>query len=166
MDLNLLIDDADMILIGLGSEFKKECDLKFESEKDRLACFDSLAKRLEGKNYFFITSLEQDIVKGSNIKETKTVNPVITGEDKQFTYYNNWLAASLNKKLLIIELGEDFLRPNLMRWPFERIVMINQKSHLVRVSSKFAQLPEDIGDRAFSISLSPLDYLENELISK
>lgn len=53
-----------------------------------------------------------------------------------------------------------------MRWPFERIVMINQKSHLVRVSSKFAQLPEDIGDRAFSISLSPLDYLENELISK
>ena len=151
MDLNLLIDDADMILIGLGSEFKKECDLKFESEKDRLACFDSLAKRLEGKNYFFITSLEEDIVKGSNIKETKTVNPVITGEDK---------------KLLIIELGEDFLRPNLMRWPFERIVMINQKSHLVRVSSKFAQLPEDIGDRAFSISLSPLDYLENELISK
>lgn len=46
MDLNLLIDDADMILIGLGSEFKKNVTLSLKVKKTGLLALIRLQKGL------------------------------------------------------------------------------------------------------------------------
>ena len=71
-----------------------------------------------------------------------------------------WVSYTLNRKLLVLELGEGFLNPAVMRWPFERIVMINQKAELLRVGENFSQIPEEIKDKGTSCSLSALSFIE------
>lgn len=56
----------------------------------------------------------------------------------------NWIQGTLNRELLVLELGENYSNPALMRWPFEKTVYINQKAVLVRVNAKYAQIPEEI----------------------
>ena len=56
---------------------------------------------------------------------------------KQWDLYNKWLSATLNKQLLIIELGEDFNHPNVFRWPFEKIVFIIKKVKCIELMMNF-----------------------------
>ncbi len=35
--------------------------------------------------------------------------------------YNKWLSGTLAKKLLVIELGEGFNNPNLIKWPLREL---------------------------------------------
>ena len=70
------------------------------------------------------------------------------------------MAGTLNKKLLLIELGEGFNNPNLFRWPFEKITMINNKAKLYRVHKNFSQIPEDIRQKAESVSDNALLFLK------
>ena len=80
--------------------------------------------------------------------------------EKQWDLYNKWLSATLNKKLMLIELGEGFLIPNLIRWPFEKVTFINQKSVLYRINGQLPQLPENISERAAAVSESSHDFLQ------
>ena len=81
-------------------------------------------------------------------------------EEKQWDFYNKWLSSSLAKKLVIVELGEDFSNPNVIRWPFERIVMINQKAKMYRVHSTFYQIPKEIGDRACAFEMNGAQFIK------
>ena len=69
----------------------------------------------------------------------------------------------MNRGLLILELGEGFRMPEVIRWPFERTVQYNKKAFLYRVNQTFAQLAEGIGDRAVSVTpwCSPLEARHN-----
>lgn len=80
--------------------------------------------------------------------------------EKQWDLYNKWLSATLNKKLMLIELGEGFLIPNLIRWPFEKVTFINQKSVLYRINGQLPQFPENISERAAAVSESSYDFLQ------
>ena len=40
----------------------------------------------------------------------------------QWKAYQEWLGRTLNRRLLALELGEDFRMPKLIRWPFEKTV--------------------------------------------
>ncbi len=161
-DYNHIIESynsAEMVVIGLGSELARK---KFESDESRLSVLDFYNKILDRKNYFIITSHKNNIFDGSGFNERRIVNPFAddTGDnEKQWDLYNKWLSATLNKRLLIIELGEDFNQPNVFRWPFERIVAINQKSFMYRVNSTFYQLPAELGDRAKSIKCDAAEFI-------
>ena len=61
---------------------------------------------------------------------------------------------------IMIELGEGFLIPNLIRWPFEKVTFINQKSVLYRINGQLPQLPENISERAAAVSESSYDFLQ------
>ena len=82
-----------------------------------------------------------------------------TKRKKQWDFYNKWLSASLNKNLLILEIGEDFNHPNIFRWPFEKVVFINQKAKMYRISDLFYHLPIDIGDRAKSVKINGMSFV-------
>lgn len=84
-----------------------------------------------------------------------------TGYMKMWDLYNKWLQGTLNKKLLIIEIGEGFNMPNLMRWPFERIAYLNNKAKIYRINEIFPQLDEKIGDKGVSVQETAISFINN-----
>ena len=65
--------------------------------------------------------------------------------------YMNWQTGTINRSLVILELGEGFSTPTVMRWPFEKIIYFNQKSKLYRINENFYQLPKEAEKRGVSV---------------
>ena len=65
----------------------------------------------------------------------------------------------MNRRLCILELGVGFQYPQVIRWPFEKIAMYNQKAHLIRVSAKFPQLAEELSQKGVSVPEHPVQFL-------
>ena len=51
---------------------------------------------------------------------------------------------TLNRKLLLLELGEGFEAPGFIRWPFENITFINNKAKLYRIHAKLSKIHMNI----------------------
>lgn len=77
-------------------------------------------------------------------------NYIEEGYLPQWKEYQEWLAHTLNRRLLLLELGVDFQAPTVIRWPFEKTAFFNQKSHMYRVSQKFYQITEELKERGVS----------------
>lgn len=73
--------------------------------------------------------------------------------------YTKWLQGTLNRKLLILELGVGMQYPSVIRWPFEKIGFYNQKAKFCRVNESLYQLTEEIADKGVSISQNAIDWL-------
>lgn len=73
--------------------------------------------------------------------------------------YTKWLQGTINRKVLILELGEGFELPDLFKWPFEKIAFYNQKAHLIRVHENLYQITEELKDKAESIAINSMDFL-------
>ena len=82
-----------------------------------------------------------------------------TGYLVQWEKYQKWLSCTLNRKLVILELGEGFECPSLFRWPFEKTVFFHQKAKLIRVNEKLWQVGEEIKERAISVPMNAKDFL-------
>lgn len=80
----------------------------------------------------------------------------------QWKLYTKWLQGTLNKKLCVLELGVGMKYPSVVRWPFEKVVFFNQKSHLFRVHPSLYQLAEELKERGTSIAEEPIEFLQNE----
>lgn len=104
--------------------------------------------------------------------------------------YMKWLQGTLNKKLCVLELGVGLNYPTVIRWPFEKMCYINQKSTLIRVNEHLSQLTETtshadngmgggansnpfhesltfiekLGERGIYINEKPLGFLRNEIV--
>ena len=109
--------DAEMVVIGIGEEWNAY--LEKQEYQDLLAFY---APYLEKKNYFCITSSKKNDFSWGSLNPKRVVQPLlleaeqITSEkkeevEKRWDLYNKWLSATLNKKLMLIELGEGFLIP-------------------------------------------------------
>ena len=156
-----LIDDiksADYVLFGLGKEIYSSDDTEI---------YDNLKKlfaSMEHVNYFIVSTDKAGTIRNCGLNERRIVCPVNENnaeeEEKQWDFYNKWLSSSLAKKLVIVELGEDFSNPHVIRWPFERIVMINQKAKMYRVHSTFYQIPKEIGDRACAFEMNGAQFIK------
>lgn len=159
-----LYKEADMVVLGLGNQLSYD---SFSDDNKRIELLERYNKILDKKNYFIVTSHKKNIFDGTSFNERRISNPLIQDEnsEKQWDLYNKWLSATLNKKLLIIEIGEDFNTPNIFRWPFEKVIFINQKSKMFRINNVFYQLPAEIDakDRAMSIQADGMSFI-SELI--
>ncbi len=87
-------------------------------------------------------------------------NYIEEGYLPQWKEYQEWLAHTLNRKLLLLELGVDFQAPTVIRWPFEKTAFFNQKSHMYRVSQKFYQITEELKERAYPIEMNSLEFIQ------
>lgn len=78
---------------------------------------------------------------------------------EQWKRYTGWLQGTLNRNLLILELGVGMQHPTVVRWPFEKTTYFNRKSHMVRVHEHLFYLSEEIKDRACSVPYNSIDWL-------
>ena len=151
---NRIREDYDYILLGLGDEALNNND------GNLIDMLNKFGELLDKNNYFIISSTKHNYLGESTINPKRMVCPYINEDEKQWDFYNKWLSSSLAKKLVIVELGEDFSNPNVIRWPFERIVMINQKAKMYRVHSTFYQIPKEIGDRACAFEMNGAQFIK------
>lgn len=93
-----------------------------------------------------------------NIVKNKPYNE--NGYLKQWESYTRWLQRTINRNIFILELGEDFETPTVIRWPFEKIAFINQKAAFARVNSRLPQISEEIKERAFSVNEDSMQFLD------
>ncbi len=154
-------NSADMVVIGIGTQLHKRMINDVEKFTQILHFY---CDKLDKKNYFIITTLNDDVLIDMGFNRRRLVRPLMAQEseieEKQWELYNKWLSATLNKKLMIIELGEDFNHPNVFRWPFEKVIFINQKSYMYRIHDVFYQLPENINSRAMGVQQNAFEFLE------
>ena len=73
--------------------------------------------------------------------------------------YKKWQTGTLNRRLVILELGEGFKTPTVMRWPFEKIGFFNQKSVFYRIHETFFQIPKETGERAVGIRADSVAFI-------
>lgn len=73
--------------------------------------------------------------------------------------YMEWLQKTLNRKILMIEIGENFNNPMVIRWPFEKNTFINNQAKMIRINDKFPQIPEEIRDKSISIPMNSNEFL-------
>ena len=77
----------------------------------------------------------------------------------QWELYTKWLQGTLNKRLLILELGVGMKFPSVIRFPFEKVAYFNQKAYLVRINEKLYHLTEELNGKGVSISQNSIDWL-------
>ena len=151
-DVKDRIESSDVILLGIGEEFNID-----DAEK-KISAYQSLFELIKNKNYFVI-SLNKDNEDLENIfGEKYTVCPMNDISDEKWNAYLKWLSCTLNHRLLVMELGVSLNNPNVIRWPFERCVMINNSAVICRVNATLPQLPEQLSDKGISIKENSVDF--------
>lgn len=131
----------DRIVCPLGGHRKKQCP---DGCTDDLYDIDADVCPLCGKKLVF-----------NNIEAE---NYVEAGYLPMWEKHKKWLTGTLNKKLLVLELGCNMLFPQIIRFPFERVVFYNEKSHFIRVNEKFPQLTAEIANRGESVSSNGVQW--------
>ena len=165
-----MISDADMVLIGIGDQLS----VKKAKKEVILDTYHRIYELVKEKPWFVVTLNTDDLIYESEFHRMLIVAPcgsdasgnVITNTDydesqylPQWQFYMNWLTSTLGKKLCILELGVGMEYPSVVRMPFERTILFNQKASIIRVHSKLAFVPEEIVDRSLCISENPIDFL-------
>ena len=79
-NIRQLIEEADLVLVGIGSEFEKR---RFLAEKDALLALNNLAAILYKKNYFVVSICTNDIAKKSQLQSDRIVQPCGSATKKQ-----------------------------------------------------------------------------------
>ena len=165
------IEQADMILVGIGEKF-----VSGESERELEDAYKKLAVLLEGKNYFVITTSVEDSVYDMGLRTDRIVRPLAEEEREpdengteharpsRWDTYMKWLQGTLHKKLVILELGAGMKYTDILRFPFERMVYFNKKAELIRVHDKLYQLPAELKGRGISVPVNPVTLLTKEEI--
>ncbi len=148
-ELKEKLQDAERILIGIGAEWKSGDEGR---EAMVMKAKHTLMELVEGKDYFVISTMETEDAARLGFDEMHTVIPFDESlTEEKWSGYMNWLARTLNRKLVILELGEGFLQPTIIRWPFEKTAAINNKAHLYRVHKTFYQISDEIREKATAV---------------
>ena len=73
------------------------------------------------------------------------------GQEKQWEAYMNWLSCSLTHELTILELGEGFADPMVMRWPFEKVLSMHPMLY---------QVPADLNGRGIGVKENCIQFVK------
>ena len=77
--------------------------------------------------------------------------------------YDDFIKKNLKKKVLLLEFGIGFNTPGIIRFPFERMTYMYDNFKLIRFNNKFANVSDEIKDRAISVTdsiSSTIDLIE------
>lgn len=168
----------DRIVKPCGSFNKMQCDgncngVIYGMEELYTAVFlrlDELAKQNDRVGQTDVDIVIQEMealindVICSNCKEKIVFNTLDAlkynenGYLKAWEIYMKWLQGTVNKKLCIIEAGAGMELPSIIRWPFEKTALYNQKAKMIRIHKKFFQINEEISDRAYSKESNAIDF--------
>jgi len=80
---------------------------------------------------------------------------------EQWNLYMKWLQGTLNRRVLILELGVGMKFPTVIRFPFEKAAFFNQKAEFYRINEKLYHLTEELKGKGRGISQNAIDCLRN-----
>ena len=96
-------------------------------EKEQVQkAYEVLADLLKDKNYFVISLCEDGLLEQAGLKENRILTPAKEGEEEtdsgvyptdSWETYTKWLQGTLNRNLVILELGVGMELPQLIRFP-------------------------------------------------
>ena len=66
--------------------------------------------------------------------------------------FGDFVSRSLDRKLVLLELGVGFNTPTIIRFPFEKLTREHDNITLVRLNLDQAVIPESLGNRAIGIN--------------
>ncbi len=75
--------------------------------------------------------------------------------------YTKWLQGTVNRKLVVLELGVGMKFPSVIRFPFEKIAYFNQKAKFYRINKNLYHLTEELAAKGVGIADNAIDWLEN-----
>lgn len=155
------LQQAKCVLIGLGEAFNLKDS---ENELKNIQFYKALLERLKGKDYYIVTQAEDDLIFQCGFDKKHVAAPFVYPEDEEnWNDYMKWLGFTLNRHLLILELGAGFTNPMIIRFPFEKTAFLNQKSKMYRVHPTLPQVTAEISDRGTAVYGNPLDlFMEEE----
>lgn len=78
---------------------------------------------------------------------------------EQWDIYMRWLQKTVNRKLVILELGVGMQFPTVIRWPFEKTVMYNQKATIFRIHQNLPMLTQEIAKQGYSCQKNSVDVI-------
>ena len=81
------------------------------------------------------------------------------GYQEQWELYKKWLQGTLNRRLLVLELGVGMRFPSVIRWPFEKAAYFNRKAYFYRVNDKLYQLTKELAGKGCGIAQNAIDWL-------
>lgn len=144
------IDESSKILVGLGETINS------------IEQYNILSGLLEGKDYYVVSLDCKDTILRSELDEKRIAIPMFDLEDdSRWNDYLKWIQNTINKSILILEVGVGFMNPEIIRFPFEKIAMYNNKAFFVRVNSNFYQLAEEIAMKGESVKCNGNEFLNN-----
>lgn len=145
------INDAEKILVGIGEALNGKGD-------EAMAVYNKVLGLVEGKDYYVISVCEDGAIVDCGFDRSRLVTPVDENDD-YWNDYNNWLGRTLNKRLVLLEIGVGLKYPGVIRWPFEKIAFVNAKAQMFRIHKSLYQTTEELGDKCIGIEADPLEYL-------
>lgn len=77
----------------------------------------------------------------------------------KFGEYKGWLQSTINKKLVILELGTDMRFPQVIRFAFDRLVKFNLKSKLYRVNRELYMVDSSAEGRGIAVCGDSLELV-------
>lgn len=168
LDKTAQTDPAAAALLAFHKSQKKVGGCEKEQVQK---AYEVLADLLKDKNYFVISLCEDGLLEQAGLKENRILTPAKEGEEEtdsgvyptdSWETYTKWLQGTLNRNLVILELGVGMELPQLIRFPFEKVAYFNQKSCLYRVHSHLYQMTEEIKERGYSVPMHPVTLLLEE----
>lgn len=72
--------------------------------------------------------------------------------------YMKWTQGTLNKKVVVLEMGVGLQYPGIIRWPFEKIAFFNQKASFYRIHESLYQMTEELQNKGISIRKNAVDF--------
>lgn len=162
---------AGRLVMPCGSALKLQCVGKCDrepvplSEKDNCLLHEIMEALYEGK-------LRPEKAEGfqscEDCRSPMVLNNVWAGKNynekgylEQWSLYMKWLQGTLNRRVLILELGVGMKFPTVIRFPFEKAAFFNQKAEFYRINEKLYHLTEELKGKGQGISQNAIDCLRN-----
>lgn len=86
-------------------------------------------------------------------------NYVEAGYLPMWEKHKKWLVGTLNKKILVLELGASMKFPEIIRFPFEKITFLNEKAKFIRVNNGIYQLSSDVAKKGKGIRADSVKWI-------
>lgn len=159
---SLLADlkESKCVLVGLGEMFSVKDP---EDELKYIQFYKNLKEALGAKDYYILTQAEDDLIFQCGFDKKHVAAPFLFPEEEEnWSDYTKWLSFTLNRHLLVLELGVGFANPMVIRFPFEKTIFLNQKSKMYRVHPTLPQVTAEIAERGTAVLADPRNLFTEE----
>lgn len=154
------------LVMPCGGSMMKQCtngcpeELIKVSEKDWIMIRELFQNGFEGIPEGFCLGYCSQCGKPYILNNVYTEKYNEKGYLSDWQIYTKWLQGTLNKKLFVLELGVGMQYPSIIRFPFEKIALYNNKAEIYRINEKLYYLGEELKQKGTSISKNAIDWLQ------